>query len=101
MENFKSYFFKAYFELAEKSAGIVDIPDLRERVSIRVLRVHKMILTEDQFDKMLRDILFKTDEYIISLGKPMGAREKLFEYKGDYFRTLLVKNRKREERNER
>jgi len=93
---FERYFFNAYFELSKGSAGIVDIVDLREKVSINMLRENKVILTENQFDGMLKNTPFETAKYIISLGKPMGAQEKLFEYKGDYFGTLFIKTRKRE-----
>jgi len=92
---FKKYFFETYFELSKDSAGVVAIVNLRDKVSIKMLKEHKVILTEEQFDKMLRNSLFETDEYIISLGKPMGAREKLFEYKGNYFGTVFIRTRKR------
>lgn len=93
---FEKYFFETYFELSKDSAGVVDIEDLRESVAVKMLKEHKVILTEKQFDEMLRNVLLETNEYIISLGKPMGAREKLFEYKGNYFRTIFIKPRKRE-----
>lgn len=88
---FEKYFFETYFQLGRDSAGVVDIADLRERVSVRMLRECNVILTEKRFDNMLRNILSGTHKYLVSLGKPMGAREKLFEYKGGYFRTILIK----------
>ena len=91
MEDFKKYFFKAYFELSKETAGIIDIADLRENVALKLLRENKIILTENQFDEMLRKIPFATDDYIISFGRPMGAEEKLFERNGNYFRTLSIK----------
>ena len=91
MEDFKKYLFKAYFELSKKTAGIIDIADLRENVALKLLRENKIILTENQFDEMLRKIPFATDDYIISFGRPMGAEEKLFERNGNYFRTLSIK----------
>ncbi len=91
MEDFKKYLFKACFELSKETAGIIDIADLRENVALKLLRENKIILTENQFDEMLRKIPFTTDDYIISFGRPMGAEEKLFERNGNYFRTLSIK----------
>lgn len=89
-EKFKDYLFDAYFVLRKETAGVVDIAELREKVAIKMLRDDKAILTEGQFDKMLRLIPFATDNYIISLGRPMGAEEKLFEHRGKYFRTFSL-----------
>jgi len=87
---FKEYFFNSYFELAKDSAGVVDVEDLREKVSLKMLEKY-LILTENQFDIMLGNIPFETSKYIISLGKPMHARSKLFEYGADYYGTIFVK----------
>lgn len=95
-EAFKRYFFAGYAELGKSSAGVVDIVDMRQIVSVSMLRELKVILTEDQFDEMLGSIPFETSEYIISFGKPMGAQEKLFKYRNSYFRTLFIKTLKRE-----
>jgi hypothetical protein len=92
MRNFKKFLFDIYFELGRETAGIVDIADLREKVAKKTLKIDKLILTENQFDEMLRNIPFVTDNYIISLGRPMGAEEKLFKYKEEYFRTLSIKS---------
>jgi len=91
MEDFKKYLFEVYFELSKESAGIVDITNLRENVAVKLLRENKVILTENQFDEMMRKIPFATDSYIISFGRPMGAEEKLFKYKDHYFRTFSIK----------
>jgi len=96
MEDFKKYLFKVYFELSKETAGIIDIADLRENVALKLLKENKIILTENQFDEMLRKIPFATDDYIISFGRPMGAEEKLFERNGNYFRTLSIKFFRRE-----
>jgi len=89
-KKFKGYLFNAYFTLRKERAGIVDIADLREEVTIKMLRNDKVIFTEKQFDDMLNRIPLVTNEYIISLGRPMGAEEKIFEYKGKYFRTFSL-----------
>jgi hypothetical protein len=90
LDAFKKYFFDSYFGLAKDSAGVVDIEDLREKVSLKMLEKY-LILTENQFDIMLSNIPFETSEYIISLGKPMHARNKLFKYGDNYYRTIFVK----------
>lgn len=72
-----------------ETAGIVDIPLLRQRVAIKYYEKN-MILTESQFDELLGGLPLVTDDYVISLGQPMGAEEKLFHYKGNYYRTLSV-----------
>lgn len=94
VEDFRKYLFDVYFKLSKKTAGIIDIADLRESVAIKMLKDNKIILTEDQFDEMLRKISFATDDYIISFGRPMGAEEKLFKYKGNYFRTLSIQRKR-------
>ncbi|MCK4338879.1 MAG: hypothetical protein KAW87_02675 [Candidatus Cloacimonetes bacterium] len=95
VEDFKKYLFDIYSKLSKKMAGIIDIADLRENVAVNMLRYNKIILTENQFDKMLRKIPFSTDDYIISFGRPMGAEEKLFEHNSKYFRTLSIQFLKR------
>ena len=100
MEYFKKCLFEAYFGLRKETAGIVDIADLRENVAVKLLRENKIILTENQFDEMLRKIPFATDSYIISFGRPMGAEEKLFKYKDNYFRTLSIHFSKRGHQND-
>lgn len=95
---FRRHFFSTYFELSKDSAGIVDIAELRERVAIKLLTEHELIISERQFDEMLRMGILKTDEYVISLGRPMGARDKLFEYEGKYYRTIFMKPKKRDKK---
>jgi len=88
--SFKKFLFKAYLSLSYKTAGIVDIVDLREYVALLLYRREKEILTESKFDKKLTSFPLVTDDYVISLGHPMGAEEKLFAYQGDYYRTLSI-----------
>lgn len=93
---FMQHLFDAYFELSKNTAGIVDIADLREKIALKMLKKDKKILTERQFDDILKRIPLATDHYLISLGRPMGAEEKLFEHKGNYFRTLAIRRHKEE-----
>jgi len=95
-KNFKEYFFESYFELSRKYAGVVDITDLRECICLKILKSQKDILTENQFDEMLSRVLSETKEYIISLGRPWGAREKLFKFEGNSYKTIIVKKYQKE-----
>lgn len=89
---FKSMLFEEYESLRySETAGIVDITLLRELVAIQFYKKYGLILTEAQFDELLSKVQFATDEYIIFLGHPMGAEEKLFYYKEEYYRTLSIK----------
>lgn len=94
---FKEYFFKSYSILASRSAGIVDITDLRSEVALQIYLEKREILTETQFDNLLRELPIITNEYIISLGRPMGAEEKLFKYGEDYYKTLSIKKFRKKE----
>jgi hypothetical protein len=94
---FRNRLFDAYADLTAGTAPVADIPDLRERVAVEMLRSdQRLILTEAQFDHLLERTPLATDEYVVSLGRPMGAQEKLFRYQGSYFRTLSIRFLKRE-----
>jgi len=90
-EIFKENFFKAYGFLRNEFGNVVEIESLRKNTSLRLLKYENIILTEKMFDELLRQIPLTTDRYLISLGKPMGASEKLFKYKGNYYKTLIIK----------
>jgi hypothetical protein len=87
---FEEYLIGSFLELRREVGVIIDIADLREKVAIKLLNKEKEILTENQFDELLRRTLIATDKYIISLGRPMGAEEKLFSFKGKYYRTMTI-----------
>lgn len=88
--DFKSSLFAEYKRLARESAGIVDITDIRSAVVDSFLRSGR-IITEELFDCGLRKLPFTTEDYLISLGRPMGAEEKLFKYKDSYYRTISIR----------
>ncbi len=92
-DKFEKIFFQAYNSIFKKQENIpiVDIPDIRTAVSTAYYTKHNLIVTEKQFDEMLRGIKFATDDYIISLGRAMGAEEKMFRYGQDYYRTISVR----------
>lgn len=87
---FKKFLFEGYSFLFNKTAGVVDIVDLREYVTLSLYRKKGGVLTESQFDELLRSLPMVTDDCVISLGHPMGAEEKLFLYRGEYYRTLSI-----------
>lgn len=87
---FKKLLFAAYSSLSSDAANIVDIVDLREKVALSLYSEKKEILTERQFDELLRSLPPIADDYMISFGHSMGAEEKLFVYQNDYYRTLSI-----------
>jgi hypothetical protein len=91
LTGFRECLIGSIIELRREAGIVVDIADLRERVAIKLLNKNKEILTEDQFDELLREVLITTtNKYAISLGRPMGAEEKLFSFKGKHYRTLTI-----------
>lgn len=90
VDKFETYLIDSHNELRREVGVIVDIADLREKVATKLLNNDKEILTEDQFDELLRTTLLTTKKYRVSLGRSMGAEEKLFEYNGKYYRTLTI-----------
>lgn len=95
-QRFNKLFLESYAELKSISTGVVDIAELRKVVCLSYLRNHERIVTENMFDEMLRAMPFETDHYLISLGRPMGAGEKLLEYKGNHYRTIFIDFRLKE-----
>jgi len=91
-DRFCDYVTDEYYKLGRSSAGIVDIRDLREAVALMFLK-EKYILTEEQFDHLLRKFITTTPYLHISLGEPMGADQKLFEYKGKFYKTIIMKRK--------
>lgn len=90
IEEFRKTMFEEYANLAKKTAGIVDITDLRANVASTSLANKKRIITENMFDALLRQIPFASDRYLISFGRPMGAEEKLFRLQQDHYRTITI-----------
>ncbi|MBL7130910.1 MAG: hypothetical protein ISS45_05885 [Candidatus Omnitrophica bacterium] len=90
---FEKIFFETYNSIFKKQENIpiVDIPEIRTEVMTAFYIKYNLIVTEKQVDDMLRAMKFTTDEYIISLGRAMGAEEKLFKYERDYYRTISVR----------
>jgi hypothetical protein len=89
-EEFRKTMFEEHVKLAKGTAGIVDITDLRTSVASAMLNKKHKIVTESMFDNLLRSMSLVTEDYLISFGRPMGAEEKLFRYKEDYYRTISI-----------
>jgi len=89
-ERFCDYVTDGYYKLGRSSAGIVDIRELREAVALMFLK-ERHILTEEQFDHLFRKFITTTPYFHISLGEPMGADQKLFEYKSKFYKTIIMK----------
>ncbi|MBI4063452.1 MAG: hypothetical protein HY401_04035 [Elusimicrobia bacterium] len=89
---FLELIFQTYREIVreQRQVDVVDIADLRCRVAVHYCK-KTSILTERQFDELLRTIPITTEQYLISFGKPMGPEEQLFELNGRYYRTLSVR----------
>lgn len=92
-DKFVGVFFNAYGSIFKKQENIpiVDIADLRTDVATVFYTEDNLVVTEDQFDEMLRAVPFANEKYIISLGRSMGAEEKLFKYENNYYRTVSIR----------
>lgn len=86
---FENFLLQSYKNSDPRKAGIVDIAALRESVALEFLREGE-ILTEKQFDDLLRETPLVTNSHLISFGSPMGSGN-LFEYKGEKYRTLTIR----------
>ena len=95
LNSFKKCLFASYIDLRKKETSVVSITDLREKTILMMLLKYKEIITEGLFDALLRRIPFETNEYKISLGKAMRPREKTFEFKGNYYCTVIINFKKR------
>lgn len=92
-DKFCEYVIEEYYNLGKFSAEIVDIRELREVVAVQFLKEQHMILTERQFDHLFRKFISTTTDFHISLGEPMGADQKLFEYKGKFYKTVIMRKK--------
>jgi hypothetical protein len=92
-ENFKTFLFSGYKKIVfeQQGMGTVEIENLRTEVALSFHKKLNVILTEKQFDALLSDLPKTSDNHIISLGRSMGADEKLFFFQGKYYQTLLIR----------
>lgn len=87
-ENLISCYRKIFVD--QKGVSTVEIEELRKEMAIRLYQSRE-ILTQNQFDKLFTEFPKVTETYIISLGRSMGADEKLFYFQGKYYQTLYIR----------
>jgi hypothetical protein len=83
----------AYQKIVYEQKGIstVEIEEVRKEVASRLYYQLRVILTENQFDILFAKFPKVTDTYILSLGRSMGADEKLFYYQNKYYQTMFFR----------
>lgn len=93
-ENFKSILLKSYKKIVHSQTGLgtVEIEALREATALSFYSKYNLLVTEKQFDALLSSMPKTTDDYVITLGRSMGADEKLFVYQGKYYQTIFVRD---------
>lgn len=92
-ESFSPSFFKAYRKIVVEQSGIktVEIERLRKELAVRAYRQSHLLITEKQFDVLLKGLPKASDEYTIAFGRSMGADEKLFFFQGKYYQTVSIR----------
>jgi hypothetical protein len=92
-ERFANDFFGVYKEVVVTQKGVktVEIEDLRRDLALRFYSQSHLVLTEKQFDDLLTYLPKVSNQYTITLGRSMGADEKLFHFQGNYYQTLSVR----------
>jgi len=90
---FQPILFISYRKIVFEQKGIrtVEIDNLRRETSERMYTKYKEVLTERQFDGLLSELPKASDNYVITLGRSMGADEKLYFYQGKYYQTLFIR----------
>jgi hypothetical protein len=99
--NFKPYLFVCYKKIVfdQKGIGTISIEDLRRAVAVTMYQKDRTILTERQFDQLLSELPKMGGDYVITLGRSMGADEKLYYYQGKYYQSLFIRTLTKEEVN--
>ncbi|MFZ1520333.1 MAG: hypothetical protein WAU11_16270 [Ignavibacteriaceae bacterium] len=82
---------ESYKELSRGNVGIIKIEDLKKLVLIKHINIQQNILISSVFDELFSMIELSNENYLISLGKPMGAKEMLLLYKNNYYDTIHIK----------
>jgi hypothetical protein len=75
----------------QKGVSTVEIEELRKKIASKLYLQSREILTQNQFDRLFTEFPKITETYIISLGRSMGADEKLFYFQGKYYQTLYIR----------
>ena len=92
-ECFDGDFFMAYKRIVAEQSGIrtVEIESLRKELAVRAYSQSRLLITERQFDILLKELPKASDQYTITFGRSMGADEKLFLFQGQYYQTVSVR----------
>lgn len=76
---------------ANYGVGTIDIEELRRAMAKYAYKTESAILTEKQFDELLRKMPKVTAGYMIAFGRPMGKDEKLFKLGDNYYQTITMR----------
>jgi hypothetical protein len=92
-ESFSQNLFKAYRKIVVEQSGIktVEIERLRKELAIRIYGQSHLLITEKQFDVLLKEYPKASEEYTIAFGRSMGADEKLFFFQGKHYQTMSIR----------
>ncbi len=92
-ECFNENFLKVYRRIVVEQNGIrtVEIEHLRKELATRIYGRSRLLVTERQFDTLLKDFPKVSDKYTITFGHSMGADEKLFSFQGQYYQTVSIR----------
>ena len=90
---FDENFLKVYKRIVVEQNGIrtVEIEHLRKELATRVYGQSRLLITEKQFDALLKEFPRTSDQYTITFGHSMGADEKLFFFQGQYYQTVSIR----------
>jgi len=92
-KGFDDNFRKVYKRIVVEQNGIrtVEIEHLRKDLATRVYGQSRLLITEKQFDALLKEFPKISDQYTITFGHSMGADEKLFFFQGQYYQTVSIR----------
>ncbi len=92
-ECFDENFFKGYKRIVVEQSGVrtVEIERLRKELAIKVYNQSHLLITEKQFNVLLKELPKASDQYTITFGRSMGADEKLFFFQGQYYQTVSIR----------
>lgn len=90
---FEEKLFIVYNEVVQANYGVatVDIEEVRRAMASNIYAIERIILTERQFDELLRQFPKTANEYTVAFGRSMGAEEKLFKLGNNYYQTMHIR----------
>lgn len=69
----------------------VAIEEVRKQLAVSAYSSDALIITERQFDTLLRGLPHLTEDYAINFGRSMGPEEKLFVLGDKYYETISIR----------